>query len=240
MPALSEQYRGKFSVDGPSRTEQLSELAVFLLLIVPSMVFSFFAIKTGTLSFLMTASAVILRDIGLVALILFFLWRNGEPRERIGLSIRDGWSEVALGVALYGVLFVGAGILEELLRMAGFAPPSTRLPSFLTARGTVELIVALVLVAVVAVAEETVFRGYLIHRIWAVTGSRGAAVILSSFVFAMGHGYEGTTGLVTVGAMGVFFAGTYLWRGSLTAPITMHFLHDFIGIVLVPLWRAHS
>jgi membrane protease YdiL (CAAX protease family) len=59
-------------------------------------------------------------------------------------------------------------------------------------------------------------------------------VLLSSFIFSLGHGYEGTAGLATVGVMGAAFALVYLWRGSLVAPIVMHFLQDFIGIVLLP------
>jgi hypothetical protein len=43
-------------------------------------------------------------------------------------------------------------------------------------------------------------------------------------------------GVVTVGAMGLVFALVYMWRKSLVAPIVMHFLQDFIGIVLLPLF----
>ncbi len=64
--------------------------------------------------------------------------------------------------------------------------------------------------------------------------SMGAAVISSSLVFSIGHGYEGTVGLATVGVMGVVLALVYLWRKSLVAPMVLHFLQDFIGIVLVP------
>ena len=41
--------------------------------------------------------------------------------------------------------------------------------------------------------------------------------------------------MVTVGTMGLVFAVIYLWRQSLVAPMVMHFLQDFIGIVLAPL-----
>jgi membrane protease YdiL (CAAX protease family) len=40
---------------------------------------------------------------------------------------------------------------------------------------------------------------------------------------------------VTVGTMGVAFGGVYLWRRSLVAPTTMHFLLDLVAIVLLPL-----
>lgn len=60
-------------------------------------------------------------------------------------------------------------------------------------------------------------------------------MILSSIIFSLGHGYEGTAGVVTVGFMGLFFALVYLSRKSLVAPIVLHFLQDFTGIVLIPL-----
>jgi hypothetical protein len=69
----------------------------------------------------------------------------------------------------------------------------------------------------------------------AVTGSPLAAALLSAAIFSLGHGYEGSAGVITVGVMGLVFGFVYLWRQSLVAPIVMHFLQDFIGIVLVPL-----
>ena len=88
---------------------------------------------------------------------------------------------------------------------------------------------------VVALAEETIFRGYLLLRLLPILRSKTAAVLVSSAIFAVGHGYEGSAGLATVGVMGAVFALIYLWRGSLVAPIVMHFLQDFLSIVLLPL-----
>jgi len=95
-------------------------------------------------------------------------------------------------------------------------------------------LLASLLVIVVAAAEETIFRGYLILRLQAVTASPAAAVF-SSVTFALGHGYEGSAGVVTVGVMGLVLALVYLWRQSLVAPMVMHFLQDFIGTVLLPM-----
>jgi membrane protease YdiL (CAAX protease family) len=61
------------------------------------------------------------------------------------------------------------------------------------------------------------------------------AVVLSAVIFSLGHGYEGLAGVVTVGVMGLVFALIYLWRRSLVTPIVMHFLQDFISVVLLPL-----
>jgi membrane protease YdiL (CAAX protease family) len=218
-----------------SRTEQLLEVSVFLFVIVPSMILSFFAVKQGSLSFVLVAFATILRDLALVSLILFFVWRNGEPVHRIGWTFKNIWKEIGLGIGLYIPFFFAAGLFERALRVVGLSVPSTPLPSFMAARGMVEFLLAAILVVVVALAEETIFRGYLILRLKAVTVSPTAAVLLSAVIFSLGHGYEGSAGVVTVGVMGIVFALVYLWRQSLVAPIVMHFLQDFIGIVLLPL-----
>jgi len=220
---------------GPEAREQFFEVLVFLFLVVPSMVLSFFVIRQGTLGFVFTASSVMLRDLALVSLILFFLWRNGEPLEQLGWNFKNGWKDVALGIGLFLPVFLAAGWLDNALQAAGFSAPATPMPSFLEARGRAELLLAFFLVVLVAIAEETIFRGYLLLRFRAINLSPLWAAVLSAVIFALGHGYEGTSGVATVGTMGLAFAVIYLWRQSLVAPMVMHFLQDFIGIVLVPL-----
>ncbi len=220
--------------DQAARKEQAVEVAVFLFLIVPSMVLSLFVVRRGNLSFVLTAVATIFRDLGLVSLILFFLWRNGENVERIGWSFRRTGREAALGAALFIPFVTGAALLERGLLRLGLSRPATPTPSFLAASGGAEFLLAAVLVAVVAVTEETIFRGYLLLRFQTLLRSPALAVLLSSVIFSLGHGYEGSAGLVTVGVMGAVFAVIYLWRRSLVAPIVMHFLQDFLSIVLLP------
>jgi membrane protease YdiL (CAAX protease family) len=220
---------------GENRKEQLVEVSVFLFLIIPSMALSFLAIKQGGLSFVLVAISVILRDLALVSLILFFIWRNHETVAWIGWTFKNIRKEIALGIFLFIPFSFGTGLIENGLRAIGFSAPSTPLPSFLAARGMVEILLAFLLVAIVALAEETIFRGYLILRFNAVTSNPTVAVLLSAAIFSLGHGYEGSAGVVTVGVMGLVFALIYIWRQSLVAPIIMHFLQDFIGIVLLPL-----
>jgi uncharacterized protein len=217
------------------RRAQLFEVSVFLFLIVPSLVLSFFAVKQGSLSFTLVAFATILRDLALVSLILFFVWRNREPFILIGWRFKKIWNEIRLGIMLFIPFFFAAGLVENGLRAAGLSVPSKPLPSFLAARGLTEFVLALVLVIIVAVAEETIFRGYLLLRFKTITSNPLLTVLMSAGIFSLGHGYEGSAGVLTVGFMGLVFAFIYLWRRSLVAPIVMHFLQDFIGIVLLPL-----
>jgi len=217
-----------------NRQEQLLEMLVFLFLIVPSMVLSFFVVQQGG-SFDLIAWATILRDFSLVGLIAFFLWRNHEPLTQIGWTLRMAWTEAGVGAALYIPVLVVTTYLEQVLRLMGFSGTPKNLQALLTPKRPAEFALAFFLVVVVAVTEETMFRGYLMLRLKTLTGSNAAAAILSTIVFSVGHGYEGTAGVVTVGVLGLAFAIVYLWRRSLVAPIVMHFLQDFLGIFLLPL-----
>lgn len=232
---LATSARGADLGRTPTAKQQRIEVAVFLLLVVPSMVLSFFVVRQGGMSFVLTAYSVILRDVGLVALVLFFLWRNGEPLTRIGWR-SDGWArELILGALLFVPFFFLANQLEATLLSSGLHAPAAPLPFLEAEGGLAQSALGLLLVLVVAVAEETIFRGYLILRFRSIAASPAFGIAMSTLVFALGHGYEGSAGLVTVGFMGLVFAAMYLWRGSLIAPMAMHFLQDFIGVVVVPL-----
>lgn len=215
------------------RREQAIEVAIFLFLIIPSMVLSFFAMKEGRIDFVTMASGTLLRDLALTSLLLYFLWRNGEPLTAIGWRFDRLGREAGIGAALFLPVFIGAGLLGATLQRAGFSTPSLPPTALLPGDRAVERLLSLALVAVVAVAEETIFRGYLMLRFKTITGSTRAALGLSSVIFALGHGYQGTAGILTVGVLGMIFGAVYLWRGSLVAPVVMHFLHDFVGILIL-------
>jgi membrane protease YdiL (CAAX protease family) len=225
------------TTDLPFRRGDVAELGVFLLLIVPSMTLSFFAVAHGQLPFPLVAFATISRDLGLVALIFFLLSRNGERPAALGWTGRHAGREIALGIGLFVPLFVGARVLEAFLRSAGLSGPSSPAPNLVPSPEPIDLLLAIVLVAVVAVSEEIIFRGYLLLRFSHLLRGLGGAAVVSAAIFSIGHGYEGAAGVVTVGVTGLMLAFVYLWRRSLVAPIVMHFLLDFLAIVLVPLLK---
>jgi len=126
--------------------------------------------------------------------------------------------------------------METALHAAGLSVPSAT-AAFLSPKGSLEILLAFFLIVVVAIAEETIFRGYLLLRFRAMM-SYPAALLLSAAIFSLGHGYEGTAGMLTVGCMGLIFALVFEWRRSLVAPMVMHFLQDFTVIVLLPMLRS--
>lgn len=230
---LQEPDQKSASRPHPSRRVQLAEVAVFLFLIMPAMVLSSFGAPQMRLSFPTMASISGLQDLALLSLVLFFVWRNGESLASIGWGAGNAWRELLLGMGLFVPFFYGLGFLESVLRGAGLPAPQIP-PAYLVPSGMAQRLLAVMFLAVVAVSEETIFRGYLLRRFIVLTGRPTVAVVLSAGIFSLGHGYQGVTGVVAVGAVGLLFGAIYLWRGSLVALVVMHFLQDFMGIVVVP------
>lgn len=224
-----------------TRKEQAIEVGIFLSLIVPTMILSYFVTSRDEAGFTVLAVATILRDLALLALVLFFLWRNGEWVQQIGWTSRHVWTELGLGLILFPPLVVLIGLLDAGLRALGFSgPPAGALDSMLP-RAPWQFVLAVGLVIIVAITEEFLFRGYLIRRLGSATRSAGWAVVLSAVIFALGHGYQGGAGVITIGVVGLIFALIYLWRGSLFAPVVMHLLQDFTALIVAPwLMRWHG
>jgi membrane protease YdiL (CAAX protease family) len=222
--------------DHATRKIQFIEVIVFLFLIMPSLVLSFFVVQQGSVNFPFVAVATIVRDLSLLSLICYFVWRNREGFQSLGWTLGQGWREIFFGVVLFLPVFYTASLLDDALRQIGFSAPTDAMSALENVKGPGEIILAFLMVCVVAMAEETIFRGYLLLRFEkGLQMAPFTAALLSSVIFALGHGYEGTSGVITVGCIGLCFALVYQWRGSLVAPMIMHFLQDFAGIVLAPL-----
>ncbi len=218
----------------PSWRTQFWETLAFLVLISPATAVVIYAVKPEHVDFLFLASVSMVRNLFLLGVILLFLRRNHESVARLGWTTRGVWREVRLGLLLFLPIFFGAGLLQLGLRDAGFSGLSGP-PPYLVPDGTAQMALAVVFVAVVALTEESIFRGYLLYRLGALTHSRAAGLLLSTAIFAFGHTYEGTAGVLTVGVLGLVLGGVYLWRGSLVAPMVLHFLQNLVGILLLPL-----
>lgn len=75
------------------------------------------------------------------------------------------------------------------------------------------------------ICEEILYRGYLIAYLKTAIGI-WPAVFLSSVVFGLGHSYQGGTGVIKTGLVGLVMAGLYLVSGSLLAPMLLHAVLD--------------
>lgn len=77
------------------------------------------------------------------------------------------------------------------------------------------------------VVEELLYRGF---ALWALAQwmPLWAAVLLSSAAFGLAHSYQGTSGMLRTGAIGLLFAVLFLASGSIWLPMLFHALFDVL------------
>jgi membrane protease YdiL (CAAX protease family) len=91
---------------------------------------------------------------------------------------------------------------------------------------------------VAAFGEEMIYRGYLMNRVADVLDRTRKAWIVSlivvHIVFGLAHSYQGLTGVIDEGLMGVLLAVIYLRTGrNLAVPIVAHGVQDSIDLILI-------
>jgi hypothetical protein len=89
-----------------------------------------------------------------------------------------------------------------------------------------------------AFGEEMVYRGYLMNRVADLLNRTRRAWIISLIVvhvgFGLAHAYQGLTGVLDEGLMGILLAIMYLRTGcNLAVPIVAHGVQDSIDMVLI-------
>jgi membrane protease YdiL (CAAX protease family) len=88
---------------------------------------------------------------------------------------------------------------------------------------------------VVGVAEEIIFRGFLIRYMLAlpIGWGVGGAVIAAAVVFGIDHGYQGIAGLISTTILALVFSALFFASGSLWLPMLVHALIDMRILLLV-------
>jgi membrane protease YdiL (CAAX protease family) len=90
-----------------------------------------------------------------------------------------------------------------------------------------------------AICEEIVFRAFLIGRLEAAFGGASragtlAAVLLSSALVGLAHTYQGPSGVLITGILGLIFACVYAYGGrNLWLNIVVHGVYDTLSLGLV-------
>ena len=134
-------------------------------------------------------------------------------------------------VTLISVEFLPEPIHEFVSNNAGAHPIADEIAS-----GNSMMILGVFLTACVAapIVEETVFRGLLYQHLRDSTKRWGGqfvsvlfSALLSSFIFAVIHP-QGLVGVPVLTLLAVGFALIREWRGSVIAPMVMHFIHNSI------------
>ena len=77
------------------------------------------------------------------------------------------------------------------------------------------------------IVEEIVYRGFVIWYLGQYMPVWGA-VVVSSVAFGLGHSYQGASGAVRAGLVGLVFGVLYVGTGSIWLPIIAHILLDVL------------
>jgi membrane protease YdiL (CAAX protease family) len=87
------------------------------------------------------------------------------------------------------------------------------------------------------IVEEIVYRGFVLWYL-AQFMPLWAAVVVSSVAFGLGHSYQGASGALRCGLIGLVFAIFYIVTGSIWLPIIAHAVLDILqGMMLFELFR---
>lgn len=90
-----------------------------------------------------------------------------------------------------------------------------------------------------ALGEEIVFRGFLIGRLEVAFGgasrlATGASIVLATALFAFAHAYQGPTGILITGMLGLVFAVLFVATGrNLWINVIAHGVYDTGSFLLV-------
>ncbi|WP_370187188.1 lysostaphin resistance A-like protein [Qipengyuania sp.] len=177
----------------------------------------------------------VLVSLAIVILILIFVSQSRTPT----LALSQGHP---FRKALYGL---GAGLLIAVASHVLIEPLIEQLTGHeieLAGIGHVEgdLVNFLLLLTLGllfgGIAEELVFRGFVVGWGAAIFGDRAAIwlVLLSATVFGLSHLYQGLAGVITTGLIGLSFGLLYLWNGrKLLVPVIAHMTVNAYGLTLM-------
>ncbi len=183
------------------------------------------------------AVAMVVTSLCVVSLVGVLLAGAGQGSDSMGIRRNGLAREAALGVPLLLPLVVWHLIASMMLAIPFLltggieAETATRTSAFEGLLAEIPVPGFVLVIIFAALAEEVAFRGFFLPRLRVITGRWWVAVLVSSVLFGLGHGYEGTLAMAQATALGVGFSVIFLWRGRLAAAVIAHAL--FNGLALV-------
>ena len=169
---------------------------------------------------------------------------RGLRWRQVGLTRYRTWKvTLAWGVAA-GLLLEAFQLFVSQPLLVHWLGKKPDLELFRALTGNLKLTLLFVLLAwiLAAFGEEMVYRGYLMNRVAGLWHRRRGAWILSLIIvhvgFGLAHAYQGITGVLDEGLMGLLLGVMYLRTGrNLSVPIIAHGVQDSIDFVLIFLGR---
>jgi len=183
---------------------------------------------------------------GLVIVVLVAAaWYFEIPASGFGVSAdptSTGVQALGLGVVFGAVLWLGNELSTAVADAVGASYDEALRETMAPASTGGWLVLFLIVLPIIAIAEELLFRGALIGVPAAGFGvSPWLLAVVASLAFALGHGAQGRVGIVVTGVLGFALAAGYILSGSLLVVIVAHYLingleffvHEYLGVEAV-------
>lgn len=170
---------------------------------------------------------------GLLAIVtLAAVWIAAVPPSALGLGPL-GSSTLAVGLGLGVGLYLASETATAFADRLGVTFDE-RLRELLSPDGWAEWAVLVVVVLpIIAIAEELLFRGVLVGAIAAGFGLPvWGLVVGSSVLFGLGHSAQGGVGVAVTGALGLLLGAAFVLTGSLAAVVIAHYVVDVLEFVV--------
>ena len=168
------------------------------------------------------------------------LWLRGGGWRQVGLRRPKSWKRtiiIGAGIAVLDTVFGLVVLLPLLHRITGEAMD---LRLFNGVRGNFKDLLFWLLLSwtYATIAEEMLYRGYLLNRLADLFGRNKIgwtlSVISVSLLFGLVHGSMGITGVLNTFLTGLLYAVVYLaFRRNLWAPVVVHGVGNTIGFLML-------
>jgi len=179
---------------------------------------------------------------------LLILWATRWDLARFGLGDRNRHVgrtlAQVLGWVLVAILVVDVALTPLTEHLTGEPHDYSRF-GFLEGNFRNLVLFTLFMWVAAAFGEEFFYRGYVMKQLALLLGdSRAswiAAIFLSALPFGVVHLYQGWSGVVTAGTMGVILGTVFFFnRRNLAVCILVHGLYNMVGLTLIYLGRGDA
>ena len=209
------------------------ELAILVFIFSVSGLLLWWGNKTQ--SALLTLLSILLA----LVLIRLALWFRRSSFREFGLKKPTSWLKTIL-LAIGGLITVYSVVIISIPLVTRITGQPVDKSQFETLRGNIPALIfgLLVVWTLAAFGEELIFRGYLMNTLARVLGNKNKgwifACFINSILFGVGHTYQGISGVILLGIVGMLYALFYLGSGrNLWVPILIHGLYDTSAFLMI-------
>jgi membrane protease YdiL (CAAX protease family) len=168
------------------------------------------------------------------------LWLRRSSWREFGLTAPKNWPITvlaALGWTIALHILIHFFLSPIVIKWTG---KPVELSQFDQIRGNVTaLLIGLAIVwTLAAFGEEMIFRGYIMSRLAGIFKNKNlswaAATLVSSLLFGISHFYQGISGMILIGIVGLIYAAAYLAAGkNLWVTILIHGFYDTSAFLVI-------